>query len=217
MSADGRETVSQSTWARWMKRPVDIVVSAAALLLAAPVLGIAVAVIRLTSAGPVFFPQERIGKGGIPFTPHKLRTMRAGRAADFVEIIPLDHEEITRVGRVVRRFKIDELPQLLNVLKGEMSLVGPRPTHRYQTDAYRDFERRRLLVRPGLTGLAQVNGNASISWAERFKYDVYYVDNHNFLMDLRILAKTVPVLMKGEEHFARPFGESDFAPREEPA
>ena len=114
---------------------------------------------------------------------------------------------------MLRRLKIDELPQIINVVKGDMSLIGPRPTLPDQTRAYNDFQRQRLLVRPGLTGLAQVNGNAAVSWEERIKYDVHYVRHHGFRMDVGILLKTVLVLVRGEALMARPFEESPYARR----
>jgi lipopolysaccharide/colanic/teichoic acid biosynthesis glycosyltransferase len=113
----------------------------------------------------------------------------------------------------LRRLKIDELPQILNVITGDMSLIGPRPTLPDQTRAYDEFQRQRLLVRPGVTGLAQVNGNAAISWDERIKYDVHYVRQHGFWMDVGIALKTVPVLLRGEQRYARPFEETRYAHR----
>ena len=156
-------------------------------------------------------PSRKSGRNGREFRPFKLRTMTAGRTPDPNELVPLDHPGITRVGRLLRRFKIDELPQILNVVNGDMALLGPRPTLPEQTREYDDFKRRRLLVRPGLTGLAQVNGNASISWDERIKYDVYYVRQHGLTMDLGILAKTCLVILFGEERYARPFEQSPYA------
>jgi len=167
--------------------------------------------VKLTSRGPVFFVQARSGRYGRDFRLLKLRTMRGGRAPDPKEIVPLDHPEITAIGRILRRLKIDEMPQILNVVKGDMSLIGPRPTLPDQAAAYDDFQRRRLLVRPGLTGLAQVNGNAAVSWDERIKYDVYYVENHGFWTDASILMKTILVVLRGEERFVRPFAESPYA------
>ncbi len=203
--------VSRTLWARGIKRVVDVVLSMVGLLLAAPLLAAAVAAMKLTNPGPALFRQVRTGRCGREFRPYKLRTMAAGRRPDPEEIVPLDHPGVTRVGRLLRRFKIDELPQLLNVLQGEMALSGPRPTLPEQTRVYDDFKRRRLLVRPGLTGLAQVNGSAAISWEERIKYDVHYVKHHGLLMDLGILLKTVLVLLLGEARFARPFDESPYS------
>lgn len=203
--------ISRTLWAAGAKRAVDLVLSVVGLVLVSPVLLIAIAAMMVTSPGPVFFFQVRTGRNGREFRPFKLRTMTAGRAPDPNEIVPLDHPGITRVGRLLRRFKIDELPQILNVVKGDMALLGPRPTLPEQTREYDDFKRRRLLVRPGLTGLAQVNGNAAISWDERIKYDVHYVQHHGLLMDLGILAKTCLVVLIGEERYARPFDQSPYA------
>ncbi len=137
--------------------------------------------------------------------------MRAGRNADAVELVPLDHPEITPVGRFLRRWKIDELPQLTNVLAGHMSLVGPRPTLPEHVACYDDFRRQRLLVRPGITGLAQVNGNTAISWDERILYDIAYVQRCGFFLDAAIMLRTVVVLFLGESRTARRFADSLFA------
>jgi lipopolysaccharide/colanic/teichoic acid biosynthesis glycosyltransferase len=216
MTGPGADFVSRSLWARGPKRACDLVLSLLGLALVSPVLLAAMLLIKLTSPGPVFFTQVRTGRGGRSFRPYKLRTMAAGRTPDPKELVPLDHPEITTLGRVLRRLKIDELPQVLNVVRGDMSLVGPRPTLPDQTEAYDAFQRRRLLVRPGLTGLAQVNGNAAISWEERIRYDVYYVRHHGFTMDAGILLKTALVLMLGEARFARPFEQSPYARRGSP-
>ena len=203
--------VSRAIWARGPKRACDFLLSLLGLVLVSPLLVAAMLLVKLSSPGPVFFRQVRTGPGGREFRPYKLRTMGGGRTPDPNEIVPLDHPEVTRVGRVLRRLKIDELPQILNVVNGYMSLIGPRPTLPDQTRAYDDFQRQRLLVRPGVTGLAQVNGNTAISWDERIKYDVYYVRHHGFCMDVGILLRTVPVLLHGEERYARPFEESPYA------
>jgi undecaprenyl phosphate N,N'-diacetylbacillosamine 1-phosphate transferase len=213
-SAATRETppaVSRAIWARGPKRACDCVLSLLGLVLVSPLLLGAMLLVKLSSSGPVFFRQVRTGRGGSQFRPYKLRTMRGGRTPDPQEIVPLDHPEVTRVGRVLRRLKIDELPQILNVVNGDMSLIGPRPTLPDQTRAYDEFQRQRLLVRPGVTGLAQVNGNTAISWEERIKYDVHYVRHHGFWMDVGILLKTALVLLRGEQRYARPFEESPYA------
>lgn len=176
-------------------------VAGAGLVAVSPVLAASALVVRATSPGPVFFRQRRTGKGGVPFEVLKLRTMSAAHRHDPNEVIAANHFAVTPVGGVLRRLKLDEVPQLLNVLRGEMSLVGPRPTIPEQTDAYTAEQRRRLQVRPGLTGLAQVNGNAAISWDERIRYDLAYVDNLSLAMDLRILMRTVAVVLLGEERF----------------
>ncbi len=151
------------------------------------------AAVRCTSPGPVFFRQERVGLHGRPFRVWKFRTMVAGDNP----IIP-DASRITRVGAVLRRLSLDELPQLINVAVGEMSIVGPRPTLAYQVERYDDHQRRRLEVRPGLTGLAQVSGRNALSWADRIDLDVVYVDTQGPLTDLRLIARTARAVLGGE-------------------
>ena len=213
-TANNPPRVSRSLWASGLKRVCDLAFSLVGLILVSPILLTAMLLVKLSSPGPVFFFQERTGRGDRPFQPYKLRTMRGGRKPDPNELVPLDHPEITAVGRIFRRLKIDELPQILNVVNGNMALIGPRPTLPDQTREYDDFKRQRLLVRPGITGLAQVNGNADLSWDERIKYDVYYVRHHGFWMDVGILLKTVLVLIYGEQRFTRPFAESPYADRD---
>ena len=145
------------------------------LILLSPLALVTALLVKLTSRGPILFVQERTGLSGHPFALLKFRTMRADRIPDPAEIVPLDHTDVTRVGRFLRRFKIDEMPQLIQVLTGHMSLVGPRPTLPDQTDAYDDFRRQRLLVRPGITGLAQIHGNTALSWDQRILFDIAYV------------------------------------------
>jgi undecaprenyl phosphate N,N'-diacetylbacillosamine 1-phosphate transferase len=196
-----------------VKRFLDFLISLVLILLLSPVWLVAALAVKLSSPGPVLFSQPRGGRGGVPFLSYKFRTMTAGHRHDPKEIVPLSHPNITPAGRLLRRLKIDELPQLWNVLKGDMSLVGPRPTIMEQVLAYNDFQRRRLEVRPGITGLAQVNGNAEIPWDERIKYDVYYVDHMGPGLDLAILAKTMLIVVLGEARFVRPFEESPYAGR----
>jgi lipopolysaccharide/colanic/teichoic acid biosynthesis glycosyltransferase len=175
------------------KRFVDLVLLAA-MALPALVLGLPCALaVRLTSTGPVFFRQERIGRDGRPFRVWKFRTMVAGDNPVFP-----DASRITRVGAVLRRLSLDELPQLINVAVGDMSVVGPRPTLPYQVERYDDRQRRRLAVRPGLTGLAQVNGRNALTWAERIEWDVRYVETQGPLVDLRIIARTARAVLSGE-------------------
>lgn len=208
---DSNPHISQSLWLRFGKRLFDVIVSAIFIVLLSPVMLLTVCAVKVTSRGPLLFRQERTGLLGQRFYPAKFRSMRTEHNHDTKEIVPLSHPGITPIGRFIRRFKIDELPQLFSVLAGEMSLIGPRPTIPEQTDKYNDFERRRLLVRPGATGLAQVNSPASRSWEERIKYDVYYVQHVNFWLDAKILLKTVLVIVMGEERFARPFDETPYA------
>jgi lipopolysaccharide/colanic/teichoic acid biosynthesis glycosyltransferase len=167
--------------------------------------------IKLSSPGPVFFLQDRVGWHGRIFRPFKFRTMRAGRQPDPQELVPLEHGDITRVGRILRRIKLDELPQLINVVRGEMSLVGPRPTLPDQAAAYDEFRRQRLLLRPGMTGLAQVHGSTAIAWNQRILFDVAYVRRCGFFLDMRILLRTLLVLLAGETRFARRFETTRYA------
>jgi lipopolysaccharide/colanic/teichoic acid biosynthesis glycosyltransferase len=168
------------------------------LLVTSPLLGLAALVVKLEDGGPVFYRQLRVGKDGRDFELLKLRTMvvdaerqGAGYAVD------RDDPRITRAGRVLRRLSIDELPQLWNVLRGEMSLVGPRPTLRYQVDRYDERQRSRLDVKPGLTGWAQVNGRASLPWDERIELDIWYVEHRSTRLDLKILVRTPVALFRG--------------------
>ena len=175
------------------KRVLDLLVMA---VVALPALGVGLAcalAIKLTSKGPVFFRQTRVGIDGTPFEVVKFRTMVTGENP----ILP-DASRITSAGRWLRRFSLDELPQLINVARGEMSIVGPRPTLQYQVDRYDDRQRLRLCVRPGLTGLAQINGRNALSWAARIEYDVQYVQTQSWWTDVRILIGTVRVLLTGE-------------------
>lgn len=204
-------TVSRTLWARGGKRLFDILAGALLLVLLSPLLLLIAVAIKLTSSGPVLFRQERGGKDGVIFRPFKFRTMRGGRKPDPKELVPLSHPDITPVGRLLRRWKIDELPQLLNVLQGEMSLVGPRPTLPDQIAAYDEFRRQRLMVKPGLTGLAQVYSSAAFSWNERILYDIAYVRRCSFWLDAGVLLRTVRTVVMGEERTARPFLETPFA------
>jgi len=181
-----------------LSRALDVAVAGLGLLLAAPLLAIAAIAIRLESAGSPIYSQRRVGRDGQPFDMFKLRTMVAG-AEHIGAGMAVNHGDprITRVGRLLRRFSLDELPNLVNVVRGEMALVGPRPTIQAQVDQYTARQRRRLEVKPGITGWAQVNGRASLPWQERIELDVWYVDNRSFLLDLRILARTVRMLATG--------------------
>ena len=181
-----------------MTRAFDVTVAALALLVTAPVLALAAIAIRLESAGSPIYRQRRVGRGGQPFELLKLRTMVAGAEHACAGMaVNYGDPRITRVGALLRRFSLDELPNLVNVLRGEMSIVGPRPTIQAQVDQYTDRQRRRLEVKPGITGWAQVNGRASLPWHERIELDVWYVDNRSLLLDLRILARTVRMLATG--------------------
>lgn len=202
---------SRTLWARAGKRWFDVLAAGLLLLVLSPVLALAGLLVKLTSRGPVLFTQERTGHQGAVFRLHKFRSMRGGRVPDPKERVPLDHPEITRVGRVLRRFKIDELPQLVSVVRGQMSLIGPRPTLPEQVAAYDDFRRQRLLVRPGITGLAQVNGNTSVPWDERILFDIAYVRRCSLAMDLGVAWRTVLVLLLGENRTTRRFPTTPYA------
>jgi lipopolysaccharide/colanic/teichoic acid biosynthesis glycosyltransferase len=173
-------------------------VASLALALAAPLLALAAILIKLESRGPVFYRQRRVGRGGEPFELWKLRTMVPGAETMGAGIYVVEGDpRITRTGRLLRRFSLDELPNLANVLRGQMAIVGPRPTVQEQVDRYTERQRRRLEVRPGITGWAQINGRASLPWPERIELDVWYVEHRSLRLDLRILARTVRMLVTG--------------------
>jgi lipopolysaccharide/colanic/teichoic acid biosynthesis glycosyltransferase len=183
---------------RALGRALDMSVAALLLLLASPLLLAAAAAIKLESPGPALYRQRRVGKDGVPFDLWKLRTMVPGAQEMGAGIYVLEGDpRITRVGRALRRVSLDELPNLINVLKGEMALVGPRPTIQEQVDHYTARQRRRLEVKPGITGWAQVHGRAALPWPERIELDVWYVDNRSLRLDLRILGRTVRLLLSG--------------------
>jgi lipopolysaccharide/colanic/teichoic acid biosynthesis glycosyltransferase len=181
-----------------LSRAFDALVAALALAVTSPLLAVAVIAIRLESRGSPIYRQRRVGKDGEPFEMIKLRTMVSGAERIGAGLAVNEGDpRITRVGALLRRFSLDELPNLVNVLRGEMAIVGPRPTIQAQVDQYTPRQRRRLEVKPGITGWAQVNGRASLPWHERIELDVWYVDNRSLLLDLRILAKTVRMLVTG--------------------
>jgi len=181
-----------------ISRIVDVVVAALALTVTSPLLAGSVIAIRLESKGPAFYRQRRVGRNGEPFELLKLRTMVSGAEAMGAGIYVLEGDaRITRVGRALRRFSLDELPNLVNVLRGDMAIVGPRPTIQEQVDRYTERQLRRLEVKPGITGWAQVNGRATLPWPARIELDVWYVDNRSLLLDLKILLKTVRMLATG--------------------
>jgi lipopolysaccharide/colanic/teichoic acid biosynthesis glycosyltransferase len=179
-------------------RALDLVVASLALVVSAPLLALAALLIKLESRGPVFYRQRRVGLRGEPFELWKLRTMVPGAEAMGAGIYVVEGDtRITRTGRLLRRLSLDELPNLINVIRGEMAVVGPRPTVQEQVDRYTDRQRRRLEVKPGITGWAQVNGRTSLPWPERIELDVWYVENRSLRLDLRILAKTARLLATG--------------------
>jgi lipopolysaccharide/colanic/teichoic acid biosynthesis glycosyltransferase len=181
-----------------LSRALDVVLAAALLVVTTPLLALAALAIRLESRGPVFYRQLRVGRDGEPFELWKLRTMVPGAESMGAGIYVVEGDpRITRTGRLLRRFSLDELPNLVNVLRGEMAIVGPRPTVQEQVDRYTDRQRRRLEVKPGITGWAQINGRTSLPWPERIELDVWYVEQRSLRLDLRILARTARMLATG--------------------
>lgn len=172
-----------------MKRAFDVVVSAILILLLAPVFLVVAAGIYVTMGSPLLFVQERPGRNGVPFNLIKFRTMRVACKVDGSPVA--DSIRLTRFGKFLRSTSLDELPELWNVLKGEMSLVGPRPLLMEYLPLYTPEQYRRHIVRPGVTGWAQINGRNSLSWEDKFKLDVWYVENQSFWLDLKILFLTV--------------------------
>jgi lipopolysaccharide/colanic/teichoic acid biosynthesis glycosyltransferase len=181
-----------------MKRVLDVVGASLLLVLVSPVLAASAVAVVVTDRGPVLYRQRRVGKDGVEFELLKLRTMVVGAeqlGAGYA--VNEGDPRITRVGRLLRRLSLDELPQLWNVVRGDMSLVGPRPTLAYQVERYTPRQRRRLEVKPGITGWAQVHGRARLPWDERIELDVWYVEHQSLLLDLRILARTPRTLFAG--------------------
>lgn len=170
-----------------------------ALILSSPVMGAAMLAIRIESKGSPIYRQRRVGKGGVPFDMYKLRTMVAD--AEFMGdglAVNRGDPRITRVGAFLRRYSVDELPNLVNVVRGEMAIVGPRPTIQAQVDQYTDHQKRRLEVKPGLTGWAQINGRASLPWEDRIELDVWYVDHKSPVLDVKIVLRTMRMLFSGD-------------------
>ncbi|HEX8123442.1 MAG TPA: sugar transferase [Solirubrobacteraceae bacterium] len=181
------------------RRLFDVVVAGGALLVTSPILLVAIVAIRLETPGHPIYRQLRIGKDGRPFDMLKLRTMVAGAESMGSGLAVNEGDpRITRVGAILRRFSIDELPNLVNVLRGDMAIVGPRPTLQVQVQQYTERQRGRLAIRPGLTGWAQVNGRAKLRWDERIELDLWYIEHRSWRLDLRILARTVRIIVAGE-------------------
>lgn len=181
-----------------MNRAADVMIAGTALVAASPVVGLAALVVKLTDRGPVLYRQTRVGKDGADFELLKLRTMVVGAERQGAGLAVNEGDpRITRAGRLLRRLSLDELPQLWNVVRGEMSVIGPRPTLRYQVERYSPQQARRLEVKPGITGWAQVHGRASLPWEQRIELDVWYVEHRTPWLDLKILAKTPLALFGG--------------------
>ena len=181
-----------------MRRLFDIVFASSLLLVTSPLLVLAAAAIKLEGDGPVLYRQTRVGRESVDFELFKLRTMVVG-AEQLGAGYAVDRGDprITRVGRALRRLSLDELPQLWNVVRGDMSLIGPRPTLRYQVERYDERQRHRLDVRPGITGWAQIHGRAKLSWAERIELDLWYVEHRSPVVDAKILLRTPRALLGG--------------------
>ncbi|MET7834374.1 sugar transferase [Micromonospora sediminicola] len=195
MSATGRTRLLGPRGDEAAKRAVDLTIAVLALVLTAPLLAAAMLAVLLRIGAPVLFVQERTGRHGRPFRIYKLRTMTDDRDADG-ELLP-DAVRCPPTGRLLRRLSIDELPQLWNVLRGDLSLVGPRPLVRQYDPWYTERERQRFLVRPGLTGLVQISGRNGLTWDERLELDVRYVRERSLGLDLRILLRTARAVLVG--------------------
>ena len=193
---------------RILKRSIDLALGSMALVLASPLIALVSVLIKLDSRGPVVLAQTRIGKGARPFTVYKFRSMRENAEAMKKDLARLNESQgplfkiredprITRVGRVIRKLSIDELPQLINVFKGEMSLVGPRPPLPSEVDQYESWQRKRFEVLPGITGLAQISGRSDLSFEETLRFDFFYIENWSPLTDIKIMLKTLPGVILG--------------------
>jgi undecaprenyl phosphate N,N'-diacetylbacillosamine 1-phosphate transferase len=189
-----------------LKRVLDLTISSAALIALSPAFLLIALLVRTSSPGPVFFRQERLGKHGKPFNCYKFRSMYVDcadiRNPDGSTFNAADDPRVTRLGHFLRRTSLDELPQLINVLQGDMSLVGPRPDQVDQAQYYTQEERRKLLVKPGITGLAQINGRNSIPWTKRKALDLDYVNHQSIRLDLSLLLKTIPYIFHRKDIFA---------------
>lgn len=195
---EGAPPVGEGPPGRGLPRAVDVLMAGAGLLITAPLVLAAALLIRLDSRGPVVYKQVRVGRDGREFMLYKLRTMRPGSDPVGVgTVVARDDPRVTRVGRMLRRASLDELPNLVNVLRGEMAIVGPRPTIPSQVELFSPRQRRRHAVRPGMTGWAQINGRIGIEWGERIELDIYYVEHRSLGLDLRILGHTLWQVLSG--------------------
>jgi len=221
MDPHGRTTMTDAS--RKAKRALDVVIAGLAAVIAGPFMLVIALAIRLEDRGPALLRQSRVGMHGEDFDLLKFRTMIAdAHTVGSGWLVAERDPRITRVGRVLRKWSLDELPQMFNVLRGEMSIVGPRPTLRYQVDQYTPFQRRRLEAKPGITGWAQIRGRNSLRWPERIELDVWYVEHQSLRLDLLILLRTVPMILRpsGVYNEARgdwgeavdPAGHADVAP-----
>lgn len=186
----------------FIKRLLDVFIALSIIIFLFPIFLIVYILVRIDSPGKFFFFQERLGYQGKVFKIYKIRTMYDRERVADREILKGD-AEVTRIGYYLRRFKIDELPQIINVFNGDMSLVGPRPCLPRQLTEFNEDGKKRIQVVPGLTGLAQINGNIHLSWEERWKYDREYVENQSFLLDTKIIFKTFLILFNGEDKYIK--------------
>ena len=187
----------------YFKRVLDIFVGVVTLIVLLPLFIIVGILIYVSSKGSIFYSQDRIGKNGELFRLHKFRSMYTNKNFSVNTQVYKNDKNVTAIGRFIRRFKIDELAQIINVIKGDMSIVGPRPVLPAVEEHFDDNAQHRLKVRPGLTGLSQVNGNINLSWKERWVFDRKYVENISFINDVKIIFKTFAVVLLGEEKFKK--------------
>lgn len=192
------------------KRILDILISLPAIVLLSPVFVAIAIAIKLSSKGPVVFTQERTGKNGKPFTFYKFRTMRTDVAPFGPSPKAADDPRLTKVGKIIREYSLDELPQLFNVLKGDMSVVGPRPLYTSQIAEWNERQKKRLLVKPGLTGLAQISGRGELTHEEKLELDVKYVETANFWLDLKIILITVTQVSRRKNIYEKQYSQTEY-------
>ena len=196
-----RTVVNNGFYYEFIKRIIDVILAFIGLIVASPIMAIISIAIKLESRGPVFYCQERVGKNGRVYTMYKLRSMYENAEENGAQWAEEDDPRVTKVGKFIRRTRLDELPQLFNVLKGDMSLVGPRPERpifTYQFNEQIPGFINRLQVKPGLTGWAQVNGGYKLTPAEKLEYDLYYIENRTIWLDIKIVFKTIMVVLTGK-------------------
>jgi len=193
-----------------MKRFLDVVLSFSAIVILSPVFAAIIIAIRVSSKGAAVFKQERAGKDGKPFTFYKFRTMKAG--VDPFGASPKSGSDprLTKIGKFLREYSLDELPQLLNVLKGDMSIVGPRPLYISQMAEWNERQKKRLLVKPGLTGLAQISGRGELTHEEKLELDVKYVETENFWMDLKIILRTLVQVFNRKSIYEKRYSQTEY-------